>query len=270
MVRKRKHIRHVKIHARNRKHNPKRKNYGIHFLKSRKTDAKKTGKHIASPKLGHGKKQKYAKKPLIHHQYVENLKRLLHNLYFTKREEEIIERERENALEIREIGKELKFSEKNMENKLKQIEKETEKIRSLEQSFAIMNAVVEELRKENEALRKDRQFLLDKINDFILEREKRKEEGTLQTIPEETYREEEKSPRMSAYTEQQSRSKINTSLDSLLELIMASGSIKVSDAAKKLRVKDKQIEEWARVLEEHNLIEIHYPTFGKPFLKKKD
>jgi hypothetical protein len=63
--------------------------------------------------------------------------------------------------------------------------------------------------------------------------------------------------------------KITTSLDSLLDLIAQTSIIKVPEAAKRLHVKDKQVEDWAHVLEEHGLIDIHYPTFGKPVLKKK-
>ena len=63
--------------------------------------------------------------------------------------------------------------------------------------------------------------------------------------------------------------KIKTSMDALLDLIAQTGSIKIPDAAKNLHVNDRQVEEWAHVLEEHGLIDVHYPTFGKPVLKKK-
>jgi hypothetical protein len=70
-----------------------------------------------------------------------------------------------------------------------------------------------------------------------------------------------------AFADRQKR--IETPLDELLELVMKRGTVKISEAAKAFRVKESQLEEWARLLEEHELIEIHYPTIGKPILKKK-
>lgn len=220
----------------------------------RKTPAKPQPKAPSRPKI--------MQRPLIHPQHIENFKKLLHNLYFTKREEEIIEKERENMLSIREIGKELASFEKNTEKKLAD---SNEMIRILEESLSATNAALVEMRKDNEDLRKERKFLADKLNSLIAERAGADETAEMA----EPGVEEEKGRQGHAYADQRSESKIKTSFDQLLELVIEKGSIKIPDAAKKLRVKDKQIEEWARILEEHDLIEIHYPAFGKPFLKKK-
>lgn len=62
---------------------------------------------------------------------------------------------------------------------------------------------------------------------------------------------------------------METPIDKLLEIVTMKGSVRIDQAARAFKVKEKQIDEWARILEEHNLIEIHYPAMGKPILKRK-
>lgn len=62
---------------------------------------------------------------------------------------------------------------------------------------------------------------------------------------------------------------IQTDIDRLLNLLEEGKSISVLDLAKKLKVKIEQVEKWAKILEEHGLIEIEYPIIGLPRLKKK-
>lgn len=200
---------------------------------------------------------------------VEKMKKALHDLWFSKKEEALMERERHNAMDIKEMSRELELSQKDIERRLGEVQSGADKrIGSIEQSLTILKDVLAELRKENEDLRKDRQFFLDKLSTMIAEKQRQKEE-----MPE-TYKQEEEEEIQAAaktgtYTDHHNEKSVKTSLDQLLELIMEKGSLKMSEASKKLRVKDKQIEEWAHVLEEHGLIEIHYPTVGKPILKKK-
>ncbi|MBU0629261.1 MAG: hypothetical protein KKC75_08805 [Nanoarchaeota archaeon] len=59
-----------------------------------------------------------------------------------------------------------------------------------------------------------------------------------------------------------------TDLDALYKLVMQEGRIKVSVLAKYFNVDRKKIEEWASILESHNLIEIHYPPVGEQELRK--
>ncbi len=63
--------------------------------------------------------------------------------------------------------------------------------------------------------------------------------------------------------------KVTTPIDELFEIVMRVGRIKLGTAAKKFGAKKQQVEEWAKILEEHGLIEIHYPPFGEPELRKK-
>ena len=63
--------------------------------------------------------------------------------------------------------------------------------------------------------------------------------------------------------------KIETDIDSLLDLIEKEGSINMFDAHERLQVSEEHVEEWAKILEKEELIEIFYPAFGSPVLRKK-
>lgn len=63
--------------------------------------------------------------------------------------------------------------------------------------------------------------------------------------------------------------KVETTIDKLYELILDKGSVRIGDeVSRKLKVPKSQIEEWAMILEEHNLVELHYPAIGEPELRK--
>ena len=60
---------------------------------------------------------------------------------------------------------------------------------------------------------------------------------------------------------------LETDVDRLLKIIEKGESVAVDDLAKALKVSEAKIEEWGRLLEEHGLIRMEYPAFGKPILK---
>lgn len=62
--------------------------------------------------------------------------------------------------------------------------------------------------------------------------------------------------------------KVKTSIDKLLELIQKHKKIRIDDGlARTLNVKRSQIEGWAMILEEHDLVELHYPAIGEPEIR---
>lgn len=64
--------------------------------------------------------------------------------------------------------------------------------------------------------------------------------------------------------------KIETSIDRLYEIVQKYKKIKINDdLAHKLGITRAQIEGWAIILEEHNLIELHYSTMGEPEIREK-
>ena len=60
---------------------------------------------------------------------------------------------------------------------------------------------------------------------------------------------------------------LETDVDRLLKIIEEKGSITTDALAGILKVSEDKVEEWGRTLEEHNLIKLEYPPFGKPKLK---
>ncbi len=58
--------------------------------------------------------------------------------------------------------------------------------------------------------------------------------------------------------------KVKTKIDQLYELVESTGRVKINDLlSAKLKVSRTQIEAWAMILEEHELLELHYPTLGE-------
>ncbi|MBU3958020.1 MAG: helix-turn-helix domain containing protein [Nanoarchaeota archaeon] len=57
---------------------------------------------------------------------------------------------------------------------------------------------------------------------------------------------------------------IETSVDKLVILARQKRGITVSEAAKLLGTSERQIEEWTRILEEHNLLKLAFPIAGPP------
>ncbi|HKZ45503.1 MAG TPA: CBS domain-containing protein [archaeon] len=60
---------------------------------------------------------------------------------------------------------------------------------------------------------------------------------------------------------------LETDIDKLLKIIEEKGSITTDALAGLLNVSEEKVEEWGRILEEHHLIKLEYPPFGKPKLK---
>ncbi|MBI2668034.1 hypothetical protein HYX17_04690 [Candidatus Woesearchaeota archaeon] len=65
------------------------------------------------------------------------------------------------------------------------------------------------------------------------------------------------------------RGRYTTDIDILYNLIKINECIPLSYAAKSIKVDKKVIEEWAKILENHDLIVINYPAWGEPELCKK-
>lgn len=62
---------------------------------------------------------------------------------------------------------------------------------------------------------------------------------------------------------------LKTDIDKLYQSISEKGMIKVNDASRIYKVPKEKIEEWGRILEDHDLAILHYPPFGDPFLLLK-
>ncbi|MBN2250894.1 MAG: hypothetical protein JW724_02315 [Candidatus Altiarchaeota archaeon] len=106
--------------------------------------------------------------------------------------------------------------------------------------------------------------LIDPKSERLAELKKRRQmEDTalMKRISQITGRKEEKSPVES--------NKVETSIDRLYQLVDKYKRLKIDNTlSKKLGVSRAQIEGWAMILEEHNLVELHYPAIGEPEIRK--
>jgi hypothetical protein len=57
---------------------------------------------------------------------------------------------------------------------------------------------------------------------------------------------------------------LSTNIDAMQNYVLEKKVVKLADAARKFGVPKKNIEEWGRILEDHNMIEMHYPVTGEP------
>lgn len=63
--------------------------------------------------------------------------------------------------------------------------------------------------------------------------------------------------------------KVETSIDELHQLVQKYGKLRIDDKlTHRLGVNRSQIENWALLLEEHGLLELHYPAIGEPEIRK--
>src|SRR3989338_4977078 len=58
-----------------------------------------------------------------------------------------------------------------------------------------------------------------------------------------------------------------TEFDRLYDLVKTQKAIKISYVTKAFKISKKEAEEWARILEEHGLIDLHYPVLSEPELR---
>jgi|WetSurMetagenome_2_1015567.scaffolds.fasta_scaffold05018_4 hypothetical protein len=62
--------------------------------------------------------------------------------------------------------------------------------------------------------------------------------------------------------------KIETAIDKLYQLVQKYKRLKIDDElARRIGVSRSQIEGWALILEEHKLVELHYPAIGEPEIR---
>ncbi len=66
------------------------------------------------------------------------------------------------------------------------------------------------------------------------------------------------------------RGQIKTQIDDMVKMVTEKKKVKVDYIAKKLKVPESKVMEWAEILESDSMITIHYPAFGKPELRVKE
>ncbi len=157
--------------------------------------------------------------------------------------------------------------------------------------------LLEKKRKEAERLRlkekKKREKLLEKrrrkIESLRLKEKKRALKGKRPGIFSRMFKKkgrEEKKEKEEAKKEETKKEKIplvkelskslkidigryETDLDVLYKVIEKKGRIKLSAVSKYFGIDKRKVDEWATILQEHNLAEIHYPAIGEAELRRK-
>lgn len=178
---------------------------------------------------------------------------------------------------------------KELEKKIEKLERKTEgRFNQMNSSFMTLKEIIvkmqdekEKLKNENEELAKNMQSLVekhkklikriptptDRLANEIHEKLVKPTKGEIKDNAE-LIRKAVTEDLMPEHVPEK-KDRMETPLDELYEMVTKTGKLKISDAARKLKVHETQVEEWAKILEDHELIEIHYPPLGKPELRKK-
>lgn len=196
---------------------------------------------------------------------------------------------------IKALEKRIEGLEKHVDEEVNELKKRTkEQVKDIGDSLKVLEGVMSKMQDERDKMKQDRNFMLEKEKELIrqipIDRTKLKRsireklllplhhrvkehaelikkavavEGVVngKRASKEDYIKNIKSAIVSEETK--------TPIDKLFELVMNKGNVKIADAARNFAVSEEQLEEWAKILEEHGLIEIHYPPIGKPELRKK-
>jgi hydroxymethylpyrimidine pyrophosphatase-like HAD family hydrolase len=59
-----------------------------------------------------------------------------------------------------------------------------------------------------------------------------------------------------------------TEIDVLYKMVHNKEKVSVEEVIKKFKISKELAEEWAKILEDHQLVSMHYPPFGSPALVK--
>jgi len=97
--------------------------------------------------------------------------------------------------------------------------------------------------------------------------EKKREAFTKKTTEEKQIEKgkPEKETKQKAYT---AGKVIETDFDVLYKLVLEKNKVKISEVAKMFKIDKKKAEEWVQILDERDLVRIHYPAMGEPEIRK--
>jgi len=153
--------------------------------------------------------------------------------------------------------------DRETEKRIKQLENEwNSRLEYMEQSFRTFREIIRKMQRENEELKKDRKIIMEQQKELIrkISLSKNRLAKDVKTFLNPEVESEPVKP-IKTLKEKffDNVSLIKTisrdkSIDNLYEMIMKKGSVKINDAAHKMNVHRIQIEEWAKNLEDNNLI----------------
>jgi len=196
---------------------------------------------------------------------------------------------------IKALEKRIEGLEKHVDEEVNELKKRTkEQVKDIGDSLKVLEGVMSKMQDERDKMKHDRNFMLEKEKELIrqipIDRTKLKRSIREKLLLPLHHRVKEhaelikKAVAVEGIVKEKRASKedyikniksalvseeTKTPIDKLFELVMNKGNVKIADAARQFTVSEEQLEEWAKILEEHGLIEIHYPPIGKPELRKK-
>lgn len=163
------------------------------------------------------------------------------------------EKEAKSGEERKELEKKAALAKKSIEEVEKNISKFLEKTKEVAGEVPVV--VPKKLPKENPYKE--------------LPKKGRPKERPPKELPEEKKNPKENPPKKEVPRVGNDIGKVETNIDRLHHLIKEKGEIKVSKAAKIFNVNESEIERWGQILQDHNLVQLHYPLIGEAVLKVK-
>lgn len=134
--------------------------------------------------------------------------------------------------------------EKYREKEIMVKEKAAEAVKEFEETLSELKKPLKEEKETKEPVEKEK--VINKKKDLMVKLQKKKDEIVA------------------------SNKRITTVFDTLLKMVNDAGEISLRDAAGKLGLDERKLEEDARLLEGTGLIEIVYPPFGEIRLKRAE
>lgn len=173
---------------------------------------------------------------------------------------------------------------KDLERKIARLEKDVNrKMQQMEESFSVLRNALAKMKRENIELKSDRDFLLERYKELLkkipvdtarLAAEVKEklvkpvkqsfEESVVlleRTATEGIITDEERVENLS--------NRYSAPLDELFHLVLEKKRIKIRDAAKKFRVHEARIEQWGKLLQNYDLLEVVYSEAGIELRKKQ-
>lgn len=186
-----------------------------------------------------------------------------------------------------------------LEKKILDMEKKLENnMKNIDDTISTLNKIILKLQVENTRLRSEKDFLVERhkkmlkrvpVPDLASEIHERlvkpaanaiaenvefvelvAKEGFVEIRPKKEdskrHKKEEKknmANELKKVIDEAPKTNYGKTIDGLFELVSQNGQMRADEAARKLNVHEVQIEEWAKILEDHELVTIKKNSFGK-------
>src|SRR3989344_4563134 len=134
-----------------------------------------------------------------------------------------------------------------MEKRLNEMEKKMERnFERVNETISTLNEIIFHLQADNTKLRNEKDFLVERHKKLVMR------------VPVPDLSREINNHLVNRNTQSSGKT-----IDRLYELITENGRVRCDEAARRLNVHEIQVEEWGKILQEHELIKMKKSPFGK-------